>query len=262
MIFRFIFCLLLCFSCLSHAQEQSLISKIRELCGEGNIAFLSQENCLRFNNTKFSVAPLHFHARQQLSVQAMHVHLPSLKVIEEEDDFLNDNIYMWFIITVDGVPYSKVTEIYRNLDEGDILNFNHVDRVINNLNYTRQLIIDWGIVESDGDDISRLQEISKQTLQLVRLIVETQPDSSRAQLLLRLGEQTAQVMSLLMGLDHDDKLVSGTMILDSQSTSQTVDIGGLKELIQDFKGAHLGSDWHYQLRWRFLMVDISPPALF
>tara|TARA_R110000868_G_scaffold100128_1_gene275337 strand:+ start:4643 stop:5437 length:795 start_codon:yes stop_codon:yes gene_type:complete len=260
MFIQFITLLSLCFLNLSHASSPNHLStSLRDFCSRADL--VKAVACQRLDSFKHRTSFFHYKTKP-LQIQAMHVHLPKLKVIEEEDDFLNDNIYMWFIMTVDGIPYSKVTSIYRGLDEGDTLVFNHIDRIINNLNYRKQLIIEWGIVESDGDDITKLQEISKQTLRLIRLYFESNSGQSAHQLSIALNQQSAEVMAQLLRLDHDDKLVSGTLILDARDTNQTISIGGLYEFNQDFKGKHHGSDWHYELTWRFLMVDISPSALF
>ncbi|MBH47046.1 MAG: hypothetical protein CME71_02620 [Halobacteriovorax sp.] len=261
MFVQFVLLISLCYLSLSHANDHSrhLGASLEKFCTEKQLA--SENICKKLKLSKNQKILSHYKTKP-LHLQAMHVHLPQLKVIEEEDDFFNDNIYMWFIMTVDGIPYSKVTSIYRGLDEGDILVFNHIDRIINDLIYKRQLIIEWGIVESDGDDISKLQELSRQSLRLIQLYMQSDASQSSSQLSIALHQQSAEVLAKLLELDHDDKLISGTLVLDARATNQTINVGGLYDFNQGFKGSHLGSDWHYELTWRFLMVDISPPALF
>ncbi len=200
--------------------------------------------------------------RIEASKSLVHLHLPSLKVIEEEDDFFNDDIYMWFVITLDGIPYTKVTKIYKGLDEGQTLLFDAEDRVINNLQFKRNAIIDWGIVESDGDDISEMQRLSRHALDLVFLALQGRENPDHPSQVEQLKEQTVQVITLLLGLDHDDRLTSGTLILDSASSQRTWQNGGIYEFSQDFSGSHMNSDWHYQILWRLLLVDITPSRLF
>ena len=196
------------------------------------------------------------------SKNLVHLHLPSLKVIEEEDDFFNDDIYMWFVITIDGIPYTKVTKVYKGLGEGQTLQFDGEDRVISNLHFKRNAIIDWGIVESDGDDISEMQRLSQHALEIVYLAMNQQNDPNNPSRIELLKNQTAKVMELLLGLDHDDRLTSGTLILDSNTTQRTWQNGGIYEFVQDFTGSHMNSDWHYQILWRLLMEDITPSRLF
>ena len=222
----------------------------------------SSKRCTSFKASLPKQPKSIFEFKTSKSISLVHLHLPSLKVIEEEDDFFNDDIYMWFVITIDGIPYTKITKIYRGLDEGQTLQFDAEDRIINNLQYRRKAIIDWGIVESDGDDISEMQRLSRHALELVYLALNQQDDANNPSRIERLKDQTVKVMELLLGLDHDDRLTSGTLILDSSSTQRTWQNGGVYEFSQDFIGSHMNSDWHYQILWRLLVMDINPPRLF
>lgn len=196
------------------------------------------------------------------ATQALHLHLPRLDVIEEEDDFLNDDLYMWFVITRDGIPTVKVTKIYKGLDEGQALIFDHEDRFISNLPFYQHMIVDFGIVESDGDDIREMQRLSRSALNLVVTALAQLDPEIRASVSLELKEEVAKVMEILLGLDHDDRLVTGSMLIDFRDTWQVWQNGGVLERPQEFEGSHLGSDFKYRLTWRFLMVDFAPPALF
>lgn len=193
---------------------------------------------------------------------ALNLHVPQIQIIEEEDDYLNDDLYMWFVITRDGITHTKVTKIYRGLDEGDILIFDDQDRVVSSIPFTQHLIIDYGIVESDGDDISELRRLSNNALNLVQEIIATLDLNLRNQALAQLNQETSAVLQLLLSLNHDDRLVSGSIHITYEDTYQTWQNAGVLERTQDFSGSHWGSDWHYRLKWRFLMVDIGPPALF
>ncbi len=222
----------------------------------------SKKRCVSFKALSTKPNKYFLKIKTPKTKSLVHLHLPSLKVIEEEDDFFNDDIYMWFVITLDGIPYIKVTKIYKGLDEGQTLQFDAADRVINDLQFKRTAIIDWGIVESDGDDISEMRRLSQHALELVYLAMNQQDDPNNPTRIEQLKDQTAKVMELLLGLDHDDRLTSGTLILDSTSTQTTWQNGGIYEFSQDFTGSHMNSDWHYQILWRLLMVDINPSRLF
>lgn len=204
------------------------------------------------------IKPIHL----KINRYALHVHVPQIEVIEEEDDFFNDDLYMWFVITRDGITHTKVTKIYRGLDEGDILIFDDQDRVVSNIPFYQHLIIDYGIVESDGDDISELRRLSNNALNLVQEIIATLDRDLRNQALAQLNQETSAVLQLLLSLNHDDRLVSSSIHITYKNTYQTWQNAGVLERSQDFSGSHWGSDWHYRLKWRFLMVDIGPPALF
>lgn len=206
------------------------------------------------------------HQRQKLTIkgstQALHLHLPRLHVIEEEDDFFNDDLYMWFVITRDGIPTVKVTKIYKGLDEGQTLIFDHEDRIISNLPFYQHMIVDFGVVESDGDDIREMQRLSRSALDLVVIAMGQLDPQLRSQVSVELKEEVAKVMELLLGLDHDDRLVTGSMLIDFRDTWQVWQNNGILERPQEFQGSHLGSDFKYRLTWRFLMVDFAPSPLF
>lgn len=196
------------------------------------------------------------------SPQALHLHLPRLDVIEEEDDFFNDDLYMWFVITRDGIPTIKVTKIYKGLDEGQSLIFDHEDRVISNLPFYQHMIVDFGIVESDGDDIREMQRLSRSALDLVVTALGQLDPDIRASLSQELREEVTKVMELLIGLDHDDRLVTGSLLVDFRDTWQVWQNNRILERPHEFQGTHLGSDFKYRLTWRYLLVDFAPSALF
>src|SRR5690606_2424766 len=111
--------------CLGHKRQNKLSHLISKL-------ELSSKRCRLIANSKIrslNTDPLIIKG----STQALYLHLPKLDVIEEEDDFFNDDLYMWFVITRDGIPTIKVTKIYKGIDEGQTLMFDHEDRIISNL---------------------------------------------------------------------------------------------------------------------------------
>mgnify|MGYP003670912099 CR=1 FL=1 len=222
----------------------------------------SRKRCGLFELRSYEVKQFRLPISAVKSNQRIDLHLPQLKVIEEEDDFFNDDLYMWFVITLDGISYTKVTKIYKGLDEGQVLQFDHEDRVINSIAFRRNAIIDWGIVESDGDDIAEMQRLSRNALDLIFMALSEQEDPDTPNRIERLREQTAKVMTLLLGLDHDDRLATGSLVLDSSDSQRTWENGGIMEFKQDFRGSHFGSDWHYELLWRLILVDNSPSKLF
>lgn len=232
-----------------------------ELSHKVSLLNLSAKRCRGFKQDTHSIN-LSTQMIIKGATQALHLHLPRLDVIEEEDDFFNDDLYMWFVITRDGIPSVKVTKIYKGLDEGQTLMFDHEDRVISNLPFYQHMVVDFGIVESDGDDIREMQRLSRSALELVVIALAQFDPELRAQISAQLKEEVAKVMELILGLDHDDRLVTGSMLLDFRDTWQVWQNAGFLERAQEFHGSHLGSDFRYRLTWRFLMVDFTPSALF
>jgi len=210
-------------------------------------------SCFKVNANSYQILP------GDLREFALHVHLPRIMIIEEEDDFFNDDLYMWFIITRDGLTYPKMTQIYRGYDEGSTLVFNHEDRIISNQPFKQHLIIDYGLIESDGDDIKELKSIIDQTLRLLELMNKSQAQS---QIRERLLQEARLFMSKLLDLNNDDRLFSTSLNITYEHTLHAWENQHFYEELQEFRGQNNGSDWHYQLAWRFFLVDITPSALF
>ncbi len=243
---------------IAHALKRYCESKHPSSGLERAIHNLRPKRCHRF--LKNSGNPIHLRfPPKHISLAHLHLHLPQVEVIEEEDDFFNDDLYMWFVITRDGVPQTKVTKIYRNYDEHSVLLFDSEDRIISNFPFYQHMIVDFGLVESDGDDITEMQRLSAHALELVQLVYQAQTPQQQASLGHQLRQETIAVMNLLLGLDHDDRLFSGTLNITFEHTYQAWQNGGVFENLQEFRGRHLGSDWHYRITWRYLLIEVTNP---
>ncbi len=176
------------------------------------------------------------------SVKEFKLELLKIHVIEEFDDFLNDNIFIYLYVTIDGTVYSKTTSIYKGLDEGDSVFFNAIDRQVypfaNNKGST--LIVDYGIVESDEEDIEELKKLTSVIVDLAYLLAagDTSIDIRR---------EVKAFTSFLISLDKSDKLVTDTLILNEVNPTK---FPYVKKI--DLKGNKNFSDWHYRLSFRFL----------
>ena len=193
---------------------------------------------------------------------SLHVHLPRIEIIEEEDDFFNDDIYMWFIITRDGLTYAKMTQIYRNYDEGSILVLNQDDRIISNQPFYQHLIIDYGLVESDGDDTRELLKISENASRILTQLNQSKSFARKDELRELLLRESRLFMQTLLSFNHDDRLISSSLNITYQHTHRTWQNSLFYEDMQEFRGQNNASDWHYKLIWRYLLVDNTPSALF
>jgi hypothetical protein len=144
------------------------------------------------------------------------VHAIKIKVVEESDDWLKDDIYAYYFITDGVIPTGKVTSIYKGLGQGQSFFFNEIDRAIFPLigvpakKPDNHLIIDYGIVESDGDDIKDLQKLSSIIIDLA-IAVYTSYDPQNAQILINLRKEVKALAELLLSMNNDDRLVTGTI---------------------------------------------------
>lgn len=89
------------------------------------------------------------------------IHLNKFKVIEDYDDFMNDDIYLYVITTIGNQVSLNLTNVYRGLDEGDSFYFFPSDRVLaTEVELSKSpVIVDFGIIEADGEDIIILKQL-------------------------------------------------------------------------------------------------------
>jgi hypothetical protein len=177
-------------------------------------------------------------------------------VKEESDDFFNDDIYVYFFIS-DGLgTTAKVTSLYRGLDEGDGFYFNLNDRQLYPLSGgakapVNQLIVDYGIVESDGDDIKDLQKLSSIILDLtVRVYESLEPASAAVWEDVRKELQT--LSELLISFNNDDRLVISSFGLTSQDLNAFLADKTYFELSKKHKKKSQNDSWEYVMTFRFL----------
>lgn len=182
------------------------------------------------------------------------LHLSRLKVIEESDDVLNDDLYLFFFLTDGVVPTGKVTGIYKGLDEGDTLVFNPSDRVIypaggGAKSPHRHLIVDYGIIESDGDDIGELRKISAFITDLAVSIYEAS-QSENSGLDHDLRREVKALADLLLERNDDDRLVNGSFVLTSSELMRML----LSSNYVEFSLRHVQrttfDDFNYKLYFR------------
>jgi hypothetical protein len=188
----------------------------------------------------------------EIAVQALKV-----DVIEDYDDWLNDDIYAYFFITDGVIPTGKVTSIYRGLDQGQSFYFNEVDRAIFPLNGVpakkphNHLIVDYGIIESDGDDIKELQKLSSIIIDIA-LEVYASKDPQRAQVVLKLRKEIKALADMLLNLDHDDRLATGTVAYKTAELEKKLEKESYFEVSKKHSGKTNFSKWEYKIKFRFL----------
>jgi hypothetical protein len=168
--------------------------------------------------------------------------LLSLHVKEEFDDFFNDNIFVYMYITIDQYTFSKVTKIYKGLDEGDRIFFDSIDRAI--YPYAgitgNSLVIDYGVVESDHEDISELKKLSA-------IIVDLAYKLATGNTSIDIRREVKAFAGFLFSLDLSDKLAIRSIMLTPSMINSLPYVFN-----QRLKGNRNFSDWEYILSFRAL----------
>lgn len=188
----------------------------------------------------------------EIAVQAF-----KLKVIEDSDDWFNDDIYTYFFITDGVIPTGKVTSIYKGIDQGQSFFFNEIDRAIFPLTGVpakkpeNHLIIDYGIIESDGDDTKELQKLSSIIIDIAIAVYSTY-DPQTAQILINLRKEIKALAEMLLSLNHDDRLATGTIGYKVSELEEMLKDETYVEVSRKHDGGGDLSKWEYKIYFRFL----------
>ncbi len=192
-----------------------------------------------------------------IPVPELTLHAFGFDVVEESDDFFNDDIYCYFFVTDGVIPTGKITSIYKGVDEGETFFFNEVDRAIYPLlgvpakSPDNHLIIDYGIIESDGDDIKDLQKLSSIIIDIA-IAVYAQVDPQNAQVLANLRKEVKALADLLLSMNNDDRLATGSFGYTNAELSEILRDQTYVEFKKNHKKESQFDDWEYHLRFRLI----------
>ncbi len=185
------------------------------------------------------------------------IHAVKLDVIEDYDDVSNDNVYMYFITTSDDVVWGRVTDIYKGLDEGTEVFMNAEDRGIygpkgQKMSFPlNHVIVDVGLIESDGDDIAQLKKVSDAIVDLaiVALII-TNPEAAAAAATAR--AEVKNLLHLIVELDTDDRLATDSLYFTPSFMEHKLATSTYYELDRVYEKETFWTHFKYGMRFRLL----------
>ena len=189
-------------------------------------------------------------------VPEMAVQAARLTVIDQSD-WLGDDMYAYFFITDGVIPTGKVTSIYKGTISGQSFFFNEIDRAIFPLigvpakRPENHLIIDFGLIESDGDDIKNMQKLSSIIIDLA-IAVYTSYDPQNAQVIINLRKEIKALAEMLISLNHDDRLVTGTLAWKTSELEEILKNETFVTIPQKFKGTTPVGTYEYKIDFRLL----------
>ncbi|WP_408098942.1 hypothetical protein ACJVC5_08490 [Peredibacter sp. HCB2-198] len=195
--------------------------------------------------------------KRKVEVPEMAMQAFKMKVIEESDGWFKDDIYAYFFVTDGVIPTGKVTSIYKGVGQGDSFFFNEIDRAIFPLigvpakRPENHLIIDYGIMESDGDDIKEMQKISSIIIDLA-IAVYASRDPQNAQVIIKLRKEIKALTELLLSLNNDDRQATGTLAFKAEELAEILSRESYVEIKQTHKSTHPVNTWEYELSFRLL----------
>jgi hypothetical protein len=184
------------------------------------------------------------------------LHAVKFDVEEDYDDTTNDDIYCYFITTHDDQVWGKASSIYRGMDEGDSFFFLPLDRglfgpkgdKIVPLNHT---IVDFGIVESDGDDITQIQALSGAIVDLaVKALDIYNPQAGAAAEQAR--AEVKNLLNLIVAMDDDDHLVTDTLYFTPDSMMSQVGPATFNEFDRSYDRETAFTHFAYRIHFRLM----------
>lgn len=189
-------------------------------------------------------------------VPELAVHAVKLKVVQQNDWF-SDDVYAYFFVTDGVIPTGKVTSIYKGISSGQSFFFNEIDRAIYPLigipakKPENHLIIDYGIIESDGDDIKEMQKLSSVIIDIA-IAVYTAYDPQNAQILVNLRKEVKALADLLIGLNKDDRLATGTLAYNAKKLEEMFKDRSYVEISKKHVSGAEFSSFDYRIYFRIL----------
>lgn len=179
-----------------------------------------------------------------------------LDVVESSDDVLKDDIYCYFFVTDGAITTGRVSSIYTGLESGESFHFSPDDRALFPLQGgwgvpQGGLIVDYGIVESDGRDIGKLQAITSVIIDLA-IAVYAVAEPTTGQVAVQLRQEVKALADALISLEQDDRQAIGTIVLDKKTIETSLGDRNWGELRRSHHSEYFFDRWRYILSWRIL----------
>jgi hypothetical protein len=242
---------------------QPEIRSIVKVLKEKNISLSSLEH-LRFAKAQFDLpaddkydAWIKNSAGNKTDIEIPEISFQASKIDVIDPQQYSDDIYAYFFVTDGVIPTGKVTSIYKGVSSGEGFFFNPLDRSIFPLTGipakapTNHLIIDYGIIESDGDDIKKLQELSSIIIDIAIAVYSTQ-DPQTGQILMNLRKEIKALSDLLLAQNNDDRLATGTLAYTSTEIACLLKDKSFVDIKRNHKKQSDFESWEYDIHFRIL----------
>jgi hypothetical protein len=170
---------------------------------------------------------------------------------------LSDDVYAYFFVTDGIMPTGKVSSIYKGISSGESFFFNTIDRAIFPLSGISaksprsHLIIDYGIIESDGDDITELQKLSSIIIDIAIAVYSTQSPSTGA-IAAKLRKEIKALANLVINQNNDDRLVTSSIGLQNKEINQLIEGKTFHDFKKNHKFDSFFHSWEYNVHFRIL----------
>lgn len=193
--------------------------------------------------------------KQVTNLDTPEVSLHAVKIDVITSSQMSDDVYAYFFVTDGVMPTGKVTSIYKGVSSGESFFFNPLDRAIFPLfgvpakSPSNHLIVDYGIIESDGADIAKLQKLSSIIIDLAIAVYTTQDPQNGAKVA-NLRKEIKLLADYVLSQNNDDRLATDSFGF------QVEEIAGLlkDKSFHEFKKKHKYDStfywWEYDVQFR------------
>jgi hypothetical protein len=185
------------------------------------------------------------------------VSLQALKIDVVKSSQMSDDVYAYFFVTDGVMPTGKVTSIYKGVSSGESFFFNPIDRAIFPLigvpakTPSNHLIIDYGIIESDGDDIAKLQKLSSIIIDLAIAVYTTQDPANGAKVA-NLRKEIKLLAEYILSQNNDDRLITDSFGFQTEEIAGLLSNKTYHEFKKNYKYESTFYWWEYNVHFRLL----------
>ncbi|GEM_PF-4463805 len=197
-------------------------------------------------------------SQTEVAALAPAISLHAFKLdIKRQSDLFSDDVYAYYFITDGVIPTGKITSIYKDTKSGQSFFFNEVDRAIFPLVGIpakvpqNHLIVDYGIIESDGDDIKEMQKLSSIIIDLAIAVYTTRNPEGGA-VLAQMRREIKALADMLIELNSDDRLITGSFAFKNEEITDLLKDTTYFEFSKRHKEGETFGGFDYTLNFRLL----------
>ncbi len=198
---------------------------------------------------------------RNLEMPKIALHAYQLDVINPKDEFMKDDIYFFFYTTDGATTVGRVTDIYKGLSAGQSFFLSASDRVLfptEEVGFQapyKHLIVDFSIIESEGDDIKEMQKISQAILPLAASAYGLYAGGGIGSIVssstsVALRKEVQKLSESLLALNNDDRLINESLIYSPKTLENLFLEEDIFQFFKVYEGSSQFSSWKYKLHFR------------
>jgi hypothetical protein len=194
------------------------------------------------------------------SMDPIAIHLTKMEIIDQQDTYTYDDVYLYLVVTHGDLTWGRITSTYKGLGSGSAFLFDLKDRAIFGPKGTaeaikKHVIVDIGIIESDGDDIEAIKALSEIIIDVAGDALKLAAPGIIGQYADRLRKEVTNLMKLLGHLSKDDRLFVDTFTFTPQEIAEEMGNHSYYEIKRNYRSSLFFNGYYYRLFLRVLRPD-------